>query len=331
MRAVASVEKGGGDMKEKKRVRDALGGEHAGKKDAFMLDPDKIVLVEDRGSTLFDERALSEADEKFVLNIMAIGVHTPIHVRRNPDTAKIEVVAGRRRTLACREANRRLVKQGLEPRRIPAVVSRGDSASLMAIMISENEIRQADSPMNRARKMASYMELGRSAEDTSILFGCSVATVKNTVSLLDLPAAVRKSVDAGVVSVSDAYKLAKLEPEEAKKKVERLKSEAPRTGKKSKNSKKAREIVDGGKKKPAPEPEPAQAVSASVVGQPSTTSDLQAEHRIRKMVSILETEESINENKRTGALAALRWVLGDEEALLTISDYDGDGSAASGT
>ena len=302
--------------KEKKRVRDALSGEHAGKKDAFMLDPAKITLVEDEGSVLFDQRALSDADEKFVLNIMAIGVHTPITVRRNPETGKIEVVAGRRRTLACREANRRLVKQGLEPRRVPAVVTRGDSASLMGVMISENEIRQADSPMNRARKMAAYMELGRTAEDTAVLFGVSPATVKNTVSLLDAPASVRKAVESGAVSLSDGYKLAKLEPGEAKKKVEQLKTEAPKTGKKSKNSKKAREIVDG--KKPELPPPSAESFAADWSLQ-------QSEPRIRKMLALIEKDESISENKRMGAVAALQWVLGDENALGSIMDLQKTG------
>ena len=279
---------------EKKRVRDALAGQHEGKKDGFLLDPDKLTLVEDRSSGLFDERALSEADEKFVLNIMAIGVHTPITVRRNTETGDIEVVAGRRRTLACREANRRLKKQGLERRMIPATVTRGDASSLMGIMISENEIREADEPLNRARKMAAYMELGHSAEETAVLF----------VSILDAPAVVRKAIASGAVSVSDGYKLAKLEPGEAAKKVALLKAEAPKTGKRSKNAKKAREIVSGPRKL-------AVDVHSHVA---------QFRKDIEEMLAQIETDERINENKRMGAVAALKWVLGDENSLGEIMD-----------
>lgn len=292
-------------MADKKRVRDALGEEHEGKKDGFLLDPDKLVLVEDRGSALFDARALSEADERFVLNIMAIGVHTPIVVRKNTETGEIEVVAGRRRTLACREANRRLKKQGLEPRRIPATVTRGDAASLMGIMISENEIRLADSPMNRARKMAAYIELGRSEQDAAVLFGVSAATVGNTLRLLEAPVSVRKAVESGAVSVSDGYKLARLKPAEAAEKVEQLKVEAPRTGKRSKNSKRAREIVGGKKRKLAVD------VHSHVA---------QFKQDVQEMLSQIETDERINENKRMGAVAALRWVLGDEKSLGEIMD-----------
>jgi hypothetical protein len=61
--------------------------------------------------------------------------------------------------------------------------------------------------------------------------------------------AVRNAVDAGKITTSDAYKLAREEPEEAKKRVAELIEHAPRTpGKKrSKNAKKARAIVHGGK------------------------------------------------------------------------------------
>jgi hypothetical protein len=95
---------------DKKRVRDALAGQHEGKKDGFLLDPDKLVLVEDRGSALFDERALSEADEKFVLNIMAIGVHTPITVRRNTGAHALVFVDASLRCSGCWATTRRWMR-----------------------------------------------------------------------------------------------------------------------------------------------------------------------------------------------------------------------------
>ena len=60
--------------------------------------------------------------------------------------------------------------------------------------------------------------------------------------LLDAPAAVRAAVDSGKVSVGDAYKLSRLEPDETKKKLAELVEKAPRTpGKKrSDHAKKAR-------------------------------------------------------------------------------------------
>ena len=82
----------------------------------------------------------------------------------------------------------------------------------------------------------------------AVLLGVSEATVKNMLRLLDAPAAVRNAADAGKITQSDAYKLSREEPEEARKKLGKLLEQAPRTpGKKrSKNASKAREIVSGG-------------------------------------------------------------------------------------
>ena len=103
-----------------KRVKDALGGKHKGKKDSFLLDPEDVKLVDDKGSVLLDDRIHEPLNEALVRNIMANGVHTAIVVRRNPETGDIECVAGRRRVLHNREANKRLLETGLEPRWIPA-------------------------------------------------------------------------------------------------------------------------------------------------------------------------------------------------------------------
>lgn len=99
--------------------------------------------------------------------------------------------------------------------------------------------------MARAKKAQRYIEAGRDETEIAALFGMSVASVKNMLRLLDAPAAVRHAVDAGKITVSDGYKLAREEPEEAKKKLGKLMEQAPRTpGKKrSKNAKKARAIM----------------------------------------------------------------------------------------
>jgi ParB family chromosome partitioning protein len=317
-------------MAEKKRVRDALKGQHEGKKDAFLLDPDKIVLVDDRGSSLYDKRSKEPLNENLVLNIMAIGVHTPISVTLNTDTGEIECVVGRRRVLHNREANKRLRAKGLEPRWIPATVKRGDAATMLDLIVSENEHRKADSPSGRANKMQRMADLGRSHEHIANQFDCTVATVKNTLSLLTLPASVLKLVDSGTISLSHGYKLTKLDPDEAKKKAEKLKTEAPREPgkKKSKSSKRAREIVDGKKKKQDPAPAPA----VPELPRPDAPDSLpQTEPRIRRMLSVIESSERIvDESKRMGAVFALRWVLGDEAALSGVADDASETGETSG-
>ena len=134
------------------------------------------------------------------------------------------------------------------------MLKRADDSRLMAMLISSNEHATEDLPLNRARKAQRYIDLGHDEKEVAKLLGTSEATVKNLLRLLDAPAAVRNALDSGKISASDAYKLAREEPAEAKKKVAELVEKAPRTpGKKrSKNAKKARQVM--GKPEPAAEP-----------------------------------------------------------------------------
>ena len=234
-----------------KASRDALNAK--GKRDAYMFDPNDLVLVTDEKSPLYDERIHLPIDEALVANIMFApngtpqGVLEPINAMRNTETGKVEVIDGRQRVKAAREANKRLKKQGLEPVWVPCMLKKTTGHGAMGMLISSNEHRQNDTPLGRAKKMQRYIDLGRDEAEIAVLFGISAASVKNQLSLLDAPAAVRNAVEAGKISTSDGYKLAKLEPGDAKDKVAELIEHAPRTpGKKrSKNSKKAREIVGG--------------------------------------------------------------------------------------
>ena len=221
----------------------------AGKTDLLLFDPTTLVIVEDEGSALRDDRAKLEYDERLVLSMMVRGVLQPIIVRKNPETDKVEVVDGRQRVKAAREANKRLKKEGRDLLRVPAVVKRNSALDALAMMVTANELRTEDTPMNRAKKLGRYIDMGGTKEDAAVAFGCSPATIVNMIGLLDAPSVVRKAVDSGAVSVSDGYKLAKLEPAEATKRVEQLRKEAPREAgkKRSKNAKKAREIVSGKK------------------------------------------------------------------------------------
>ena len=238
-----------------KAPRDSL---HAkGKSDVWFMDPADVVLVTDKKSVLYDERVDNDFKESLVLNMMYApdpdgppqGVLKVLLGRRNPESGKVEIIDGRQRTKAAREANKRLKKQGAEPIRLPVLLRRASSDQrVMAMLISSNEHATEDSPLAKAKKAQRYIDLGRDEKEVASLFGISAATVKNLLSLLEAPAAVRSAVESGKISISDGYRLARLEPAEAKGKVAELIEKAPRTpGKKrSKNASKAREIVSGG-------------------------------------------------------------------------------------
>jgi hypothetical protein len=86
-------------------------------------------------------------------------------------------------------------------------------------MVSANEIRQADTPLGRAKKMADALERGHDEDDLALMFGVSVQTVRATLSLLDATQAVKDAVESGTVTVTQARQLASLKPEEQREKV----------------------------------------------------------------------------------------------------------------
>lgn len=226
--------------------------------DMWACEPESLVIDTDEAKELYDERVDLKVSEELVASILYApdgekpqGVLVPVAAWRDPETGKIHVVNGRQRVRACVEANKRLKKQGLPPLRIRWYPANRGAKARMATMIGANEGDQKDSPLVRARKAARMKERGFGDEEIAALMACSVGTVKNMLGLLDAPAAIRNAVDSEKVSVSAGYQLARLEPEEAKKRLEKLVTEAPREkGKKrSKNAKKAKEIVTG--RKPA--------------------------------------------------------------------------------
>jgi ParB family chromosome partitioning protein len=194
-----------------------------GKSNVLYFDPEALVLVTDEASPLYDPRVHLPVSEPLVLNIKALGVLQAITVAKNPETGAVEVVAGRQRVKAAREANRRLRAEGCEPVQVPALPRKGtDGTMLQSVMVSENELREADTPIGRAEKMARLQARGRSDADLAVIFGCTVATVRATLALLEAPAAVRDAVQAGAIGVTQAKKLAKLAPAEQRAKVAEL-------------------------------------------------------------------------------------------------------------
>lgn len=104
--------------------------------------------------------------------------------------------------------------------RIHLPISEAMVLNIMAqAMVSANEIRQADTPLGRAKKMADALERGHDEDDLALMFGVSVQTVRATLSLLDATQAVKDAVESGTVTVTQARQLASLKPEEQREKV----------------------------------------------------------------------------------------------------------------
>lgn len=285
-----------------KNSKDAYGA--SGNTSLLLFDPNALTLVEDPKHPLFDERVNLPLSETLIANILHHGrVLESISVRKNPESGAVEVVFGRQRVRAVREINRRkkedrefAKKWGKEPIRVPAIVDRSKENDLGDAMISENEQRQDDSPLVRAEKMRRLLGRGKTEAEIQVLFGCSLATVRNTLALLEASSAVKKAVDSGRIAVASAYKLAKLPAPEQREKVAQLLAEAPATtGKKNPKARKAREIVTG-------------------------SSGVRSEAKIKELRAQMATDENVKENARMVALAVLGWVLGEDGGLSCFYD-----------
>lgn len=193
-----------------------------GKTNLLLFAPENLTLVTDKAHPLYDERVNLPVDENMVLNIMYQGVIEPIVVRKNRETGETEVVAGRQRVKNAIEANVRLRAKGCEPIRVPATIRNGNDGEMAGVMVSENEIRRADTPMGRAEKMAQLLKFGKDESALAVIFGCSEATVKTHLALLECCAAVRNAVEAGKINLGHAKALAKMEPAEQREKLGEL-------------------------------------------------------------------------------------------------------------
>ncbi|HIE8869942.1 TPA: ParB/RepB/Spo0J family partition protein [Klebsiella variicola] len=254
---------------------DAYGA--SGKSNVLFFEPENLHLVTDTTHPLYDERVHLPLNEAVILNIMELGVLEPIIVWKDPETGLSCVVDGRQRVRHTLEANKRLSKEGKEPLLVPAVAKRGSAVRMAQAMVSANEIRQADTPLGRAKKMADALERGHDEDDLSLMFGVSVQTVRATLSLLDATQAVRDAVESGTVTATQARQLASLKPEEQREKVSEIEAAtAGTTG--HEKARRQRQIL--GEAKPR-----------------------------------LKSRKEITQQLQTASgeyAAALRWVLGDE-------------------
>jgi len=178
---------------------------------AWLINPEDVIIVgidtEDKGHTLYDERVNLPLDEGLVLNIMKRGVLNPIIVRKNPQGLP-EVVDGRQRCRAAREANLRLKENGKKSIRIPAFLKGGEYRDMFGTMIALNEIRQDDDKVTKARKAQRLAEKGYLPEEVALEFGVASETVKSWLKLLTLEPALLAAVERRDISASEALKAA---------------------------------------------------------------------------------------------------------------------------
>lgn len=198
----------------------------------FLVEPEMVTIIgldtphKEGEHPLYDERIKLPLDEALVRNIRVYGNKESVKIRKNGEV--FEVIDGRQRTRAVREAKRRAVEAGEQPPKLKVELERGSEETMLGIMISMNELRHDDTTMVKARKASSLVALGHSEHSVAIMFGVSVQNIRLYRKVTELAPAVQKAIDRGEVSVNAATKLHPLSHEEQTNKLAELLQEGSR-------------------------------------------------------------------------------------------------------
>jgi len=177
----------------------------------FNLDPEKCKIAgvdTNDGPThpCYQKHALRPVDDDFVQSLIRNkGNFQPIVVWKDPE-GTIYVVAGRRRVVGIRLANKILAAQGCELLCVKAVVVRDPPYQLLGIKIEENEQRADTGAMDKARDANQYMNLGRSLEETAKRFTLTTQSITNLLKLLELAPEVQQAIEQGKIAPTTALK-----------------------------------------------------------------------------------------------------------------------------
>ena len=224
-----------------------------GREELLTFYPENLVIVgldneAPEGHPLIDSERLKKAPPKeLIANIKHFGVKVPITIRKNIETGDIEVVNGRRRVRALREANKEREKEGLPKLTVAArrEMSKDKSGATLSMAIG-NEFAEGETVLSRARRASMLLSQGVPKDEVAMAFGVSTRAVDYWMQTLECTPAVQKAIENDEVSVDVARELSALEPAEQKARLEELKkaglthgtkaAEAVRRSKKNKTS-----------------------------------------------------------------------------------------------
>jgi ParB/RepB/Spo0J family partition protein len=199
------------------------------------LDPNEVVIIgidtdHAEGEHPYretDERLQVEVSRDLVDSIKRKGVLQAIGIRKTKDGLP-EVAYGRRRVLACRQANAELIEAGETPILVPAtVVTDSSDKEAAETMVEENAQRLELTPMNKAKLLKILLQYGHTEKEAAKRFGVSITAIKQWRKLLDLAPELVEKVDTGELSSSAGMELASLPKDEQVKVFAEAKAKAP--------------------------------------------------------------------------------------------------------
>ncbi len=148
----------------------------------------------DQPRSRFDDETL----EELTASIREVGVLQPVVVSREAD-GTLYLIAGERRWRAARRA-------GMTT--IPAVVRGATGDTTLVEALIENVQRQDLTPLEEAHAYKQLLEnTGMNQDQVAERVGKSRPAISNTLRLLQLPGAVQRMIDTGVLSAGHARAL----------------------------------------------------------------------------------------------------------------------------
>lgn len=220
----------------------------------FFVPPEDLVIVGvDNTSTegLLDLTVVHDRapDEELILSIMVKGVEQVLTVTKNGTEngkPRIEVVAGRRRTLAARIANQRLKKEGKPPIEVPCRVVKDDIGTLLGIQATENMIRKNLGILDQAELLAQLIKV-RKPELAMIDMGIkSRVTMYKYLKLNELSPEIKAAIREEKISATAALMLVDLKREDQLPKLKELLTQGASTAQQIQDKIKAEKAVSTG-------------------------------------------------------------------------------------
>lgn len=274
-----------------------LGGESRGQ--VINYDPDKLILITDRSSRLFQETAVRAPPQWMIDSILEHGVKQEVVLRKGPLKRGIqymEVVVGRRRVLATRAANVIRAARGEDPILLRGRVFVGTDEEAVALIQIENHHRELPSMLDDAISARNALELGTSETTVLARLRWSKSNLHLHLALLDCDKSVHDAVASRLIADKAVKALVKLERDKQPEMVRQL-VESGATG-----GKKAKAAVE------AAHPESV----GEVAKQPRGRARAVIEKKIQEIDDLLEHAKKADRPLLQQTSAALRWTLGED-------------------
>lgn len=298
--------------------------------DLHRMDPNRLVIVTDPTSVLCQEvRNRTPTPEWLVLSIMAMGVTTPIQVRRGPKVDgefTYEVVVGRQRVKAARTANERLVKLRRLPVKVKVEVVSGSDDDMLALIRSEN-VRVDMSPLERAE--TAKMSIDKGVAVTKVIndsFRGSKADYERHMALLACHPGVIAAIEDGRLAVKSVDTFTELSREDQEGLLDRMVAEG-KTGPREARAIAAtaeETLQHNGTGRPGAEP----ATRTKNTG-PKARNAGEMAARLAALEALPEPNEDDEGAEaefmwaiRSARIEELKWALRDDDALSNVSEED---------